>query len=106
MKGSERDALRARSSAVFGNRYLAEVVTAVVALAPQEGDQVTVRMVATRTGLADSLVRPVVKRLVEADLLRPQGQQRPRSASYHEIHHVGGVWEALVKMCALLRSQR
>lgn len=104
MKRAEREALRAKSAAVFGNRHLAEVVAAVAALAPNVGDQLTVRMLANRTGLTDSVVRPIVKRLVEANLLQPQPQQRPRGASYHEVRSDEGLWEALVRMCALLES--
>ncbi|MEU0880132.1 hypothetical protein ABZ345_16150 [Lentzea sp. NPDC005914] len=104
MKGDERELLRARSAAIFGNRYVAEVVLAVAELAPRTEDQVTVRMLARRTGLTDSLVRPVIKRLVQADVLRPLPQQRPRGASYHQIHFGQGVWEALMRTCTLLRQ--
>jgi hypothetical protein len=90
---------------VFGNRYMAEVVRSVVKLAPGAGNRVTIRMLAMDIGLADSLVRPVVKRLVNADLLRPCPQHRPRGASYHEITSTDGVWEALVKMCLLLDQE-
>lgn len=100
-----REASRRRSSALFGNRYLAEVVTAIVDLTSATGDtQVTVRMVASHTGLTDSLVRPVIKRLVDAELLHPQPQERLRGASYHEVQRTGGLWDTLVSACRLLHD--
>ncbi|WP_406393700.1 hypothetical protein OG806_24750 [Streptomyces sp. NBC_00882] len=100
-----REALRRRSSALFGNRYMAEVVVAIVDVTSATGDTpVTVRMVASRTGLTDSLVRPVVKRLVDAGLLDPQPQDRLRGANYHEICRDDGVWAVLVSTCQLLHT--
>lgn len=97
--------MRRRSSALFGNRCLAEVVVAIVDLTCVAGDGlVTVRMVAARTGLTDSLVRPVVKRLVVAGLLAPQPQDRLRGASYHKICPEDGVWDTLVRTCQLLHD--
>ncbi|MEW2518626.1 hypothetical protein [Actinacidiphila alni] len=105
MDVDSREALRRRSSALFGNRYLAEVVVAVVDLTSAAGDTaVTVRMVASRTGLTDSLVRPVVKRLVDAQLLLPLPQERLRGASYHEVRHDDRVWKTLVSACRLLNE--
>jgi hypothetical protein len=98
----ERDTLRARSAAVFGNRYLAEVVTAIADKAPSSDTLVTVRMLAHHTGLTDSLVKLVVTRLVNADLLRPLPQERPRGVSYHEVQRSGGLWDALVDLCERL----
>jgi hypothetical protein len=103
---AELETLRARSSAVFGNRYMAEVVGSVVRLAPSAGSAVTIRMLAMDTGLADSLVRPVIKRLVDADLLRPRRRLRPRGTNHHEVIYLDGVWEALVMTCALLGRER
>ncbi|NYS18556.1 winged helix DNA-binding protein [Streptomyces sp. SJ1-7] len=99
------EALRRRSSALFGNRYMAEVVVAVVDLASATGDSpVTVRMVASRTELTDSLVRPVVKRLVEAGLLEPQPQERSRGTYFHEVRRDDGMWDMLVSTCRLLHG--
>lgn len=98
-------ALRARSAAVFGNRYFAEVVAAIVEAAPTPGSLITVRMLAARAGLSDNLVRPVVKRLVEASLLDPHLRERPRGASYHEVRRADGLWDALVKVCELLSER-
>jgi predicted transcriptional regulator len=96
------ETLRARSSAVFGNRYVAEVVITIVALAPEPKSRVTVRMIAQQAELTDSLVRPVVKRLVDAGLLVPQEQQRPRGPNYHEVRLDLPLWKALEQTCKLL----
>lgn len=105
MDGETREALRRRSSALFGNRYMAEVVVAVVDLTSATGDTpITVRMVASRTGLTDSLVRPIVKRLVDAGLLEPQPQERLRGAYFHEVRRDDGLWDMLVNTCRLLHS--
>lgn len=105
MQREELETRRNRSAAVFGNRYMAEVVAAVAALAPGAGTKVTTRMLANHTGLSDSLVRPVVKRLVEAGFLHPQDRHGPRSTNYHEVLHAGEAWEALVKICVLLHPE-
>ena len=98
--------MRRRSSALFGNRCLAEVVVAIVDLTSVAGDRlITVRMVAAHTGLTDSLVRPVVKRLVVAGLLAPQPQNRLRGARYHEVCPEDGVWDTLVRTCQLLHDR-
>jgi hypothetical protein len=100
-----RDILRDRSCAVFGNRYVAEVVTAIAEEAAAAGSQVTVRMIASRTSLTDGLVKLVTQRLVSAELLRRLPQDRPRAPAYHEIERSGGRWNALVDLCARLAEE-
>ena len=63
------------------------------------------RMLAQHTGLTDSLVKLVVTRLVNADLLRPLPQKRPRGVSYHEVQRSGGLWDALVALCERLERE-
>jgi len=99
---SGQEVLRERSSAVFGNRYVAEVVTAIADETLNADSHVTVRMVASRTGLTDSLVKLVVQRLVAAELLRRLPQGRPRAPLYHEVQRSGGRWDALVELCVRL----
>lgn len=78
---------------------------AIVDLTSATGDTpVTVRMVASRTGLTDSLVRPVVKRLVDSGLLAPQPQDRLRGPNYHEVRRDDGLWDMLVNTCRLLHA--
>lgn len=96
------ETLRDRSYAVFGNRYVAEVVTAISQETAVVGSQVTVRMIAARARLNDSLVQLVTKRLVNAELLHRLPQDRPRAPAYHEVQRSGGRWQALVDLCRRL----
>lgn len=98
----QREALRHRSSAVFSNRYFVEVVTGIADRAPHTDDLVTVRMLAAHTGLTDGLVKLVVTRLVNAELLLSRPPGRPRGPRFHQIQRAGGRWDALVDLCALL----
>lgn len=100
-----RETLRDRSHAVFGNRYVAEVVTAIADEIASRRSQVTVRMIASRAQLTDSLVRLVTQRLVNAELLRRLPQERLRAPAYHEVQRAGGRWDALVDLCARLASE-
>ena len=61
--------MRERSSAVFSNRYFVEVIAGIADQAPTTHDRLTVRMLAAHTGLTDSLVKLLVARLVNAELL-------------------------------------
>ncbi|WP_158853016.1 hypothetical protein [Saccharothrix deserti] len=97
-----KEALRDRSYAIFGNRYVAEVVTAIAEETAGAGSRVTVRMIASRARLNDSLVQLVTKRLVNAELLQRLPQDRPRAAAYHEVQRSGGRWQALVDLCRRL----
>jgi hypothetical protein len=96
------ETLRDRSYAVFGNRYVAEVVTAIAEETAGARSQVTVRMIASRARLHDSLVQLVTKRLGNAELLHRLPQERPRAAAYHEVQRSGGRWQALVDLCQRL----
>jgi hypothetical protein len=102
---TSRDTLRDRSYAVFGNRYVAEVVTAIAEETAAANSQVTVRMIASRAGLTDGLVKLVTQRLVSAELLRRLPQDRPRAPAYHEVQRSGGRWNALVDLCARLADE-
>jgi ribosomal protein S25 len=90
---------------VFGNRYLAEVVTAIADETTSNRPRVTVRMIASRVQLTDSLVRLVTQRLVKAELLNRLEQDRARAPAYHEVQRSSGIWDALVDMCARLASE-
>lgn len=77
---------RSRSGALFNNRYFADVAAAALAVTQDDTAVFTSRMVASSTGLADSLVRPVLHRLVDAHVLdklpRVGGG---RSAQYYQV---------------------
>lgn len=70
--------IREYSRLVFGNRYALEVYTAI---ARTDGD-FYVRELARRLGIADNLVKPVVERLEQADLLKRMPRQRPSDPVY------------------------
>ena len=101
----EGEALRERSSAVFGNRYFIEIVTGIAERVPRAEDGLTVRMLAAHTGLTDNLVKPVVLRLINAKLLQAQPPDRPRGPRYHTVQRAGGRWDALVALCTQLAAE-
>jgi ribosomal protein S25 len=101
----QRETRRARSAALFGNRYIAEVVAAVEVLAPPRENVVTTRMVASKTKLSDSLVRPVILRLEAAGLLaREERSGGPRSELRFQVRDEA-LWPAIARACAILRAQ-
>ena len=69
MAGSEREARATRSAALFNNRYFAEVAEEALRVSNAGRDMITTRMIASASGLADSLVRPVLLRLIDAQIL-------------------------------------
>jgi hypothetical protein len=80
-------------------------VTAIAEETANARPQVTVRMIASRAELTDSLVKLVTQRLVNAKLLRRLPQDRPRAPAYHEVQRSGGRWDALVDLCARLAEE-
>lgn len=76
---------RDRSAALFNNRYFAEVVLAILGRA-EDDDFFTTRQIAAQTGLADSLVRPVLLRLCAAAVLeRLPRMGGGRSPQHHVV---------------------
>lgn len=77
---------QSRSGALFNNRHFAEVATAALAVSQDGTTMFTTRMVAASTGLADSVVRPVLHRLVDAQALGklPRGGGG-RTAQYFQV---------------------
>lgn len=86
MVSEEREARARRSVALFNNRYFAEISEEALRLSHAGRDMITTRMIASASGLADSLVRPVLLRLVGAQILdklpRAGGG---RSAQYYVV---------------------
>jgi hypothetical protein len=101
---AERETWRDRSAALFGNRFVVDVVLAIRQLAPTAETFVTTRMVASKTMLGDSVVRPVMLRLESAGLLarRPRSGG-PRSMLHYQIRQVP-LWDALVMTCTTVRE--
>lgn len=93
---------REYSAALFGNSYVVDVVMAIGRLAGDAEAFVTTRTVASDSGLADSLVRPVMLRLVDAGLLvplaRPGGSRSTLPYQVQRDH----LWSALAKICAVI----
>lgn len=95
-----REASRERSSAIFGNRYFVDVVLAVDQLSGASDAPVTTRMVASETTLSDSLVRQVMQRLRDADLIaEPPRTGGTRSPRYFQVRR-GSLWSGVLSACS------
>lgn len=80
------EARRTRSSALFNNRYFGDVAAMALEASSFGADLITTRMVAARTGLSDSVVRPIMVRLVAADLLtKLERTAGPRSPQFYVV---------------------
>jgi len=101
---TERESWRDCSVALFGNRFVVDVVLGIRELAPTAETFVTTRMVASKTTLGDSLVRPVMLRLENAGILaRLPRSGGPRSVLHFQVRQ-RPLWEALVRTCAAVRE--
>jgi hypothetical protein len=89
-----------RSAALFNNRHLVAVVSAVAQVRGSDG--FTTRMIASKTDLPDSLVRPVIHRLLAAgvfeELHRGPGS---RGAKYFCVTK-HNAWTELKALCRAL----
>jgi hypothetical protein len=92
------EARRARSAALFNNSHLVDIVIAVHQLAPHAEDFVTTRKVAATTGLADSLVRPVMLRLVGSGILRRLPRLSGSRGEQHFARESAAQWSALLRL--------
>ena len=76
------------------------VVLAVDQLCSPNGAHVTTRMVASETTLSDSLVRQVIQRLRDADLIaEPRRKGGARSPRYFQVRR-GPLWNGVLAVCA------
>jgi hypothetical protein len=66
---SDLEARRARSTALFNNRHFAECAAHLLQVSGLGAEFVTVRKIAATSGLADSVVRPIILRLTDAGAL-------------------------------------
>ena len=76
------------SAALFNNAAFTEVLVATHKILAAGDEQVTTRQVAAATGRGDSVVRPVMNRLVAAGLLvdsGPSGGARPFTRSRPDL---------------------
>jgi len=93
------EAARERSSAIFNNRFFADVVLAVDRLSAPDDAFVTTRMIASETMLSDSLVRPVMLRLRTAGLITALPRAGgPRSTLYYQVRR-GPLWTGVQAAC-------
>lgn len=100
-----RESSRERSSAIFGNRYFVDVVLAVDQLSSANSAPVTMRMVASETTLSDSLVRQVMQRLRDADLIaEPPRTGGTRSPRYFEVRR-GPLWNGVLSACTATQHE-
>ncbi len=97
------DVVGDRSAALFNNRYVVAVVTAVAA----RGDSgaFTTRQIAKAINAPDSLVRPVLLRLLAAGFIqqieREGGPRSPR-----QFRPTAHAWPALQTLCQALARGR
>jgi hypothetical protein len=87
----EQGETRRRSAALFGNEKTVEVVIAL-----QGEGTATAQMIVARTGIAHSMVRDAIGRLVEGGVVRALPKTGgTRSPQYYQP--IGGpVWDALL----------
>ncbi|NKY59390.1 hypothetical protein [Nocardia flavorosea] len=111
MSVQRREAIRNLSAAIFGNRYMVDVVSAIARLAADNEDEgITVRMIATATATAshaqvpDALVKQVVKRLVDAGVMAVLPRSRPRGPLYHRLDRSNRAWRALAHLSTELEA--
>jgi hypothetical protein len=101
------EARRARSAALFNNSHVAEVVLQIAALTRHDaGEFVTTRKIAARTGLADSLVRPVVLRLEAAELLDRLPRLGGSRSEQFFTRATSNQWTKLVQLCRALSIEQ
>jgi hypothetical protein len=97
---SASDGHAERSAALFNNRHLVTVVGAIAQI--RDDDGFTTRRIAVATGLPDSLVRPVIHRLLAAGILE-EAHRLPgsRGATYFRTANKSA-WTALQALCGTL----
>lgn len=104
-----REVIRDLSAAVFGNRYMVDVVLAITRLSADH-DALTVRMIARATATAphdqvsDALAKKVVTRLVDAGFLTELPRTAPRGPLYHSLDQGNRVWVALTQLSGALAA--
>ncbi len=102
MDPPQRKTRRERSAALFGNSFVVDVVMAIDRLAPAAENFITTRTVAVETGVADSLVRPVMRRLTEIGVLAPSPRTGGSRSELRYQISCGPLWAAVTKTCAVI----
>jgi predicted transcriptional regulator len=94
---------RDRSAALFNNCHLVEIVIVIAAYGRKP---FTTRQISTSTGLADSIVRPVIRRLLDAGLVERTTSTthgRGRAPNYLRVTSMPG-WAELKALCRKLNN--
>ncbi|WP_433955233.1 hypothetical protein [Janibacter indicus] len=96
---TQADVALDRGAALFNNRLLAVVV---VAIAGRDDSEFTTRQLAKACGVADSLVRPVLRRLADAGMIQEHSRRGGvRGELLYRIRDEEG-WELLASLCQRL----
>ncbi|MBF6339852.1 winged helix-turn-helix transcriptional regulator [Nocardia abscessus] len=91
-----------RSAALFNNRHLVTVVHAISS--GQVTPKFTNRQIAGATGLPDSVVRPILRRLRDAGVITPvvDHMTGARGAKYFQAVANTTAWTSLTELCRAL----
>ena len=97
-----------KSAALFNNRHFAECAAYLLEVSKSGEEFVTVRQVAAASQLADSLVRPVLLRLVDAGVLEKLPRLgRGRSPQYYRLADVALLtWASLTAQASVSSTLR
>jgi predicted transcriptional regulator len=98
------EVFRDRSSALFNNCHLVEIVDAIAKVGARK--PFTTRQIATETNLADSIVGPVIRRLLGSGLIERTTSTttgRGRAPNYFRVTASSG-WSELKSLCRKLAA--
>lgn len=104
MERAPAEVLRDRSAALFNNCHLVEIVDAIAAIGTRK--PFTARHIAKETNLADSIVGPVIRRLLGSGLIErttATSRGRGRAPNYFRVTASSG-WSELKALCRKLSS--
>lgn len=93
-------AVRRASAKLFGNEKLVEVVLAL----EMSSRVATAQQLSERTGIAHSMVRDVLVRLLDAEVLIALPRASSRAPQYYEAREESPVWPNLVSLARALTS--
>lgn len=102
MEKAAAEVLRDRSAALFNNCHLVEIVEAIAAIGTRK--PFTARQIAKETELADSVVSPVIRRLLGSGLVErtiATNTGRGRAPNYFRATSSSG-WSELKALCRKL----
>lgn len=91
--------LRQVSAKLLGNEKTVEVVLALAA----EANTATAQQLASRTGIGHSLVRDVLVRLADAEVVTVLPRAYSRAALYYEARQ-GALWDSLCRLAEAIEA--